>query len=194
MNKLKTVGISSLLLGLVTFGPTAFAQDAGWYAGVTFGQSKTKGFCSDVRALVGAGSCDDSDTGWKIFGGYQINKFFGVELGYVTLGEAKFTRTGAGVPTTASIEPTGFQLAAVGTWPITDRFAAFGKVGFFSGDPDLKCSGALLCASESGTELAFGAGVKWDFTRNVAVRGEWERFNLDDFDVDLLSVSVVYKF
>ena len=181
MNKLKTIVLTSLVLGLTAFGPTALAQDVGFYAGASFGQSKIEG---------------ETDTGWKIFGGYQINKSFGAEFGYVNLGKVK--ESGA-LPIfgafTATIDAKAWQLVGVGTLPIDDRFSVFGKLGFARWDADLKCTGFLAgCGDDSGTDLTFGVGVKYNLTRNLAVRGEWENFDLGDADADLLLITIVYKF
>ena len=183
MNKLKTIVLTSLFLGLlIVFGPTALAQDVGFYGGASFGQSKIEG---------------ETDTGWKIFGGYQINKSFGVELGYVNIGKVK--ESAAFPPPfgafTVSIDAKAWQLVAVGTLPINDRFGVFGKLGFARWDADLKCTGFLAgCDDDSGTDLTFGVGVKYNLTPNLAVRGEWESFDLGDADADLLLITVVYKF
>ena len=65
------IALSSLAAG----APAALAQDAGFYAGIGFGQSKVKDFCEGV-----VGTCDDKDTAWKILGGYQFNKYLGAEI------------------------------------------------------------------------------------------------------------------
>lgn len=39
-----------------------------------------------------------------------------------------------------------------------------------------------------------GHESKFSFTRNVAVRGEWERFRIPHNHIDLLSASAVFSF
>jgi OOP family OmpA-OmpF porin len=52
-----------------------------------------------TSGLVGAGfatisiSDDDTDTGYKIFGGYKLSKNFAIEGGYFDLGRFGFTAT-----------------------------------------------------------------------------------------------------
>jgi opacity protein-like surface antigen len=53
--------------------------------------------------------------------------------------------------------------------------------------------GAPFSEKADGTDLSFGLGVSYSFTRNLSVRAEWERFDVDA-DVDLLSVGLVYRF
>jgi hypothetical protein len=49
-------------------------------------------------------------------------------------------------------------------------------------------------AKTDGTDISFGLGVNYNFTRNLGVRAEWERFKLDDADADLISVGIVWRF
>ena len=89
---LTLAGIGSLLAGSV------LAQDAGYfYGGLSVGTSRAKLDESQVAAgQMPAGvisapgiAIDDRETGFKVFGGYQINRFIGLETGYFSL--VKFT-------------------------------------------------------------------------------------------------------
>ncbi len=195
---LKKTTIAALVAasGLVA-SSAAMAQgkpaDTGWYAGLSIGQSSASDACNGVS---GPGvSCDDKDTAFKIFGGYQINRNFGVELGYADLGEV--SASGGGV--TASIETTAFELVGVGSYPINNQFSVYGKLGFYRADSKGR-SNVGVSADETNTDLTLGVGVQYNFTRNLGVRGEWQRYSsvgggdIGDSDVDVLSVGVVYKF
>ncbi|HXJ53238.1 MAG TPA: outer membrane beta-barrel protein [Burkholderiales bacterium] len=171
----------------------AKAADQGFYAGVSIGQSSSSDACTGVS---GPGvSCDDKDTAFKIFGGYQINRNFGVELGYTDLG--KVEAHGGGV--TASVESTAFELVGVGKFPINNQFSVYGKLGFYRADSKGR-SNVGVSADETNTDLTYGLGVQYNFTGNLGVRGEWQRYSsvgggdIGDSDVDVLSVGVVYKF
>jgi len=167
--------------------------DTGWYAGVSLGQSSASDGCNGVS---GAGvSCEDTDTAFKIFGGYKVNRNFGVELGYTDLG--KVSASGGGV--TASIETTALELVGVGSYPINNQFSIYGKLGFYRAATKLK-SNVGVSADENNTDLTYGLGVQYNFTGNLGVRGEWQRYSsvgggdIGDSDVDVLSVGLVYKF
>ena len=54
--------------------------------------------------------------------------------------------------------------------------------------------GVPFSAKTDGTDISFGLGVNYNFTRNLGVRAEWERFKLDDADADLISVGIVWRF
>ncbi|MCZ7599083.1 MAG: hypothetical protein M5U09_17195 [Gammaproteobacteria bacterium] len=64
----------------------------GGYIGPAIGQSKhhdAEDICTSVAGLPGV-SCeaDDTDTAGALFGGYEFNRYFGVEIGYHDFGEA----------------------------------------------------------------------------------------------------------
>ena len=92
-------------LGLVALAaiasPFAMASDAGWYGGVSVGQSRAEIADARITAeLLGGGltvvppiADDDRDTGYKLFGGYKFNRNFAVEGGYFNLGKFGFTTT-----------------------------------------------------------------------------------------------------
>jgi OOP family OmpA-OmpF porin len=173
-----------------TFAGPAAAQDMGFYAGAAFGQAETDGVCDIAAGFVGV-SCDEKDTAWKIFGGYQVNRNFSVELGYANFGEATVTGPGG----TATIEGNAFDLVAVGSLPLADRFSVYGKLGLYRADFEVSNTlGFSEDASETG--LTFGVGLRFDITRNLAARLEWQRYQEvgDDLDVSMMSLGVLFKF
>ncbi|MEA3196672.1 MAG: OmpA-OmpF porin, family, partial [Gammaproteobacteria bacterium] len=99
MKIVRALGMMPILAVLgVTSSPTAFADDAGWYAGFNGGQSRAK--IADGRiadGLLGDGftttsiSNEDHHLGFKLFGGYEFNRYFALEGGYFDLGRFGFT-------------------------------------------------------------------------------------------------------
>lgn len=77
-----------LMMGAVLGQGVAYAEGPAWYAGLGAGQSMGNTDASDVDALWAAegltttSSVDDTDTAWKIFGGYRLNTNFGIEATY----------------------------------------------------------------------------------------------------------------
>jgi OOP family OmpA-OmpF porin len=117
---------TSGLLGLVAFAliasAPASAQDPGWYLGAGIGRSRAKiDDAQIISGLEGAGiattGIDDQnrDTGWKVFTGYQFNRYFALEGGYFDLGRFGFNAT-TRPPGTLNGEITlrGLNLDAVG--------------------------------------------------------------------------------
>lgn len=159
----------------------AAAHAEGLVVGGSIGTSRYKG--DDVGGL----STDRSDTGGKIYGGYQFNPNFSLETGYATLG--KF-QSAAG-----EAKGTGVFVDAVGTLPLSNNFSLLGRVGAFNG----KFENAFAGTTDKGTNVKVGAGVQYDFSPNLGLRGEWERYRFDatggtKANADLYSVGLNYKF
>lgn len=186
---MKKSSIAILLAGLLS--APAFA-DRGFYVGASAGRSDFGVGAGDLGLTTG--SADDSDTAYKIFGGYNFNKNIGVELAYVDLGEVSFNGTVGATPVNGKIDTQGFNISAVFTAPINDRFSIFGKVGAFAWDADFAASSAAVRATASGssTDFSAGLGAAYNFNKNLSVRTEYEYF--DDVDANLWTVGLAYKF
>jgi OmpA-OmpF porin, OOP family len=170
------------------------AQAGGLYLGGALGQSKFKEWCDTggVTTLRLA-NCEDTDTSWKILGGYRFNRYLAAEATYIDWGEVTATVLGGAQPVDVAADQRSYGLAAVGTIPLGERLELFGKAGFLQTDQDtrrLRPNPSTVSRDE--TELHYGLGVKYAFTRNWALRGEWE--NTDKLKVELLSIGVEYRF
>lgn len=204
-------------LGLVALAalasPLAMAQDTGWYGGASVGQSRAT--IDDARITRGLQSGgftsstiadDDRSTGYKIFGGYQLNKNFAVEGGYFDLG--KFGYRATTVPTgtlNGSMKVRGLNLDLVGTLPVTEKFSVFGRVGvnYAQTRDSFSGTGAVNVTNpnprKNDTNYKAGLGLQYAFTDSLAMRLEAERYRINDAvgnkgDVDLYSVGLVYRF
>jgi OOP family OmpA-OmpF porin len=108
--------------------------------------------------------------------------------------------SGAGGGNSFSTEATAFELVAVGMMPLADKFSVYGKIGMYRGDVDTSGTGIFGSASESNTDLTFAVGVRYDFTRNLGVRAEWQKYqdvgggDIGESDVDVLSIGAIWKF
>src|ERR1700733_2678382 len=96
----RAIGMMATLATVaVTLSPTAFADDdAGWYAGFNAGESRATIDDGRITAgLLGDGftttsiSDDNSHFGFKVFGGYEFNRYLALEGGYFNLGQFGFT-------------------------------------------------------------------------------------------------------
>lgn len=213
---MKRIAAASLVI-LSTFAGAALAQqpERGWYAGISAGQS-TGDIDSSVLPVTGATqstvSSDDTDTGFKIYGGYRFMRHLAVEVGYADLGSFTATRT-VTAPQSGSIrgefKVAGIFGQAVGIIPLGERFSVFGTAGLYVNEVKTSASttGNVVLisgpsASKSEANLKLGVGAGFDFTDRIGVRVEWERFfELGDtstvgaqMDVDLVTIGVVFRF
>ena len=167
----------------------ASAVHAQWYVGGALGHSEFNDGNGTLQA--GAGS-DQSDTGYKLYGGYTLNRNMAVEAGYVQHG--KFTLTNAGTP--FGIKSHGWFIDGVGLMPVNNAWTLRGKVGLIHGRS--KTFGLPPNYSDSGNDWRFGAGVAYALNPKMQVVAEWERSRYrawnDKASVDLLSIGMTYGF
>jgi OOP family OmpA-OmpF porin len=184
--------------GLLAFAAlaSAFAQasEPGWYIGGNVGQSQAtfdteeiSGALSDQGFTVTSHSEDERDTGYKLFGGYQFNRYFALEGGYFDLGDFDFNAdTMPQGNLHGSIEFNGLNFDVVGILPITEKFSALGRIGanYAKADASVNGTGAVSTldpnSSEHATNVKVGVGLEYAFTKSVAMRVEAERYRLDD--------------
>jgi len=169
---------------------------AGPYIGAAAGQAKARDACS---GFAGVGiTCDDKDTSWRLFGGYQLNRNFSAEVGYTDLGSSKANSPGG----SAAFDAHAWELSGIGAIPIAGGLSAYGKLGVYYGKVEGSGNvGALSAsASDTNTGLTFGAGAQYDFTKNLGLRAEWQRYkdmggdNVGKGDIDNMMVGVLFRF
>ena len=196
MNIKQAIALTGLVAATAGISPLAFAQDRGWYIGASGGQSDINDFCSNPVA-VGT-SCDDTGSAWSVFGGYQFNKYLGVELGYTDISENKASDS----VSTVTWKVKGTELLGVGAIPVNQYFEVYGKVGVFFWDLNDSCTGACTFSSQSetGADLTYGIGVQFNFSKNVAARAQYQRYKdvgneatTGKSDINILSLGIVFK-
>lgn len=173
-----------LALALVMFGTVSAALAGEAFVGAAVGKT---GFEVSDQGV----SFDESDDSYKIYGGFRFLKFFGVEGSYVDFGSPTDTIAGDEV----TIDATAWDAFAVGILPL-GFFEIFGKVGMVAWDADVKISGTGNDTdSDSGTDPAYGVGIAFKLGKLLAIRAEYERFDIEDTDqVDMASVGLDFRF
>ena len=174
----------------------------GPYAGALVGRSEAKSGCIGVVS-GGNRACDNTDLAFGFFGGWQLHRNFGAEIGYTYLGKLKANSTGPASSSSQSTEASVVDAAAVGFLPLSDILpigrgvSAFARLGGY---------GASLTASERGigdhsnVGLAYGAGLQLDLGAKVGLRALWQRYKNVGGDqylkqnYDVLGLSAFYRF
>jgi OOP family OmpA-OmpF porin len=187
----KRLGLSVFAALGLTAGMAAHADvQPGFYMGAGFGTTK-------VGDDAFGSSVDDSDTGFKVFGGYDFNQNFAVEVSYFDLGEASgsFEDIDFGrIDFDAGI--SGFSASAVGTLPVSDMFSVFAKLGFASYDVDAHVTVAGFgsgSGSTSESDMVYGVGGALGFGQ-FGLRLEYEAINVDNGDANMISLSGMFRF
>ncbi|RST47792.1 OmpA family protein [Variovorax sp. MHTC-1] len=191
---------------------TALGQEGGYYyGGLSVGQSHSRIDDERITAgLLGAGlsttsmSLDEHDAAFKLFGGYQFNRYLALEGGYFNLGKFGYMATTSPAGTLhGKIKLQGLNLDVVGTLPLSERFSAIGRVGVqvanardsFSGTGTVQVLNPS--PSKRDTNYKFGVGLQYEFSPSFLVRGEVERYRINDAvgnkgDINLFSVTLVF--
>ena len=172
LQKIKALLICLSVTSLTVPAAAIAGADSGFYIGAGAGDASIK-----------EGTFDESDSAYKILAGYNIGFIpfvdFAVEGSYVDFGNPGTS--------TNNVEVTGldaFGLVGLNFGP----FGVFAKAGAINWD--LKSNSGF---SDSGTDPAYGIGAKFSFL-SFAVRAEYEVFEFDKADSDMVSVSAVFTF
>jgi OmpA-OmpF porin, OOP family len=191
----------------------ALADDSGWYVGANAGYSRANIDNTRIAdGLLSAGFAttsindDEGHFGYKLFGGYEFNRYFALEGGYFDLGRFGFTAdTLPPGALSGDMKVQGVNLDAVGILPFTEKFAALGRVGLnyaytkdaFAGSGSVDVLDPER--SQHAANYKFGVGLQYKFTEFLAMRAEAERYRVDDAvgnkgDIDLYTIGLVYRF
>ncbi|WP_415905643.1 porin family protein [Neptuniibacter sp. QD48_55] len=176
----KTLLATALISGI--FSQAAMA-DSNFYLGGGVGKTSV-----DYVEVTGATVTDDSDTSWKIFGGYNFNKNFAVEFAYQDLGENSADVLNVPV----KIEGDAYSVALLGKLPVGEKAEFFAKLGYAHIDADADINN-LASVSEDDSDVLYGLGANYSVTEKVDLRLEWERMDFED-EVDTVSLGVIYNF
>lgn len=160
----------------------ALAADNGFYLGASVGQANLK--IDDLtNGTFANDDFDADDTAFKLIAGIRPLDWFGVEAAYVNFGEPEDTVLGQKL----KADGDGISAFAVGflaTGPV-DLFAKAGLISW-----DSKISGSF---DDDGTDLAYGAGAQFRVL-GLSIRAEYEKFDISDVDLDMISIGVTYTF
>ena len=171
-----------------------------------------------ITESFGAFECqsDSTDVGYGLNVAYNFNDTWGVELGYVDLGE--FTRdvSTPGVdfgpfPIDSTVDASAFYLAATGSYYYNKKWSVTGRVGIYRLELDLSsefvASQATLnigdgstisfiqesgVSSASASDEDFYYGISWNYDFSAPIQFQ---LRYDNFDVvDVFSFGVQYRF
>lgn len=179
---------------LATAAAAAGAHAEG-YAGIAVGQSNVRLDCS------GTITCDTTDTAFKVFGGYMVLPFVGMEAAYFRQGKAKLTAVDTLLGSVnGTFKGDGYGAYAVGRLPL-DTAHVYGKLGVVSAKIWLDATSSAFGSAGSAerhTNAAWALGAAYDFDRSWSGRMEYERVRVKFMDeklkVHLVTLDALYRF
>ncbi len=234
MNKFAALGAISMLFAGVSTG--AGAQDPSlkpedvisqWHIGLGIARNNAS-ISQESIDSVGAAAAPavlgftvvekrDVTTGLKLVVGYNVNRFFAVEVGAASFGKFSVEHDYRVGLSSVGFLKTDYKMEAlfadaVGILPLGAGWSVLGRGGVSIGRTVVSFDGFPITLIASGDDrrktkirAKFGLGAIYEFTPRVSVRGEWERYQLPDpvstllgsnklVKIDSLTASVVYRF
>jgi OOP family OmpA-OmpF porin len=182
--------------------PVALAQgpatDQGWYLG------------GGIRPPAPAN--EDTDIGYRNFGGYRFSRNWGVEVGYSDLGRGQgAAESGAHLQEKYGYQTSAWTLAGTGVLPIGEAFSLQGRLGWSMASPDATLSAPGLGAGAQGqgigsalpryrSTVLWGFGGQYDYSSWLGLRVDYNNFgriegeNGNGTRSDLWSINAVVRF
>ena len=175
---------------LVAFALPAAAGAVEIYAGFGLGGKVAEGGLAEPVANLGPRAEDDSV---KIYLGAGLGRYLGVEATYYDFGARSCCVGLADAGYDASLD--GYSLTAIGRLP-REHFELFAKAGVLAWDESgtgISLAGPFPVAAD-GEDLIVGAGVSLRLLEQLAVRAEWERYELGGDSADAVWLAAEIRF
>lgn len=148
---------------------------------------------------------DLSRSGWSPYIGYQMDKSFAIELGYIDLGKVTTTINGSAAnvnaylntasavhPTTASGWTFNFLLRK-GVYEGVDALFKFGVL-LWKADYTLASDTASKTFTDSGMDSNFGIGLEMKIKPHLPMRLGWSSYRFAGADVNAWELGIGYRF
>lgn len=196
---MKKTAIALALAGMAFAASTQAApQEGTWYTGAKLGWSnyfsteKNQDFFGSDNVLSRSTHFSKNSLGGGVFGGYQVNPWFAVEMGYDYLNKLKAND--------GDLRTQGIQLSGKLSYPVMQDLDLYTRLGAMGYRADLR--GYVTNKHESGVRALAAVGAEYAFNDNWAGRLEYQYTNSlgnsnqvgASADNGLLSFGVSYRF
>jgi len=181
------------LLGLVSLSAQAGEVVPGLRVGAALSFGEFQG--TDVPdPALGNKFIDDNAIGFKLYGQYQFNKWFGVEGAYHYSGDFEDTSKSEALPGKLKLSLSGFSAQGLVYVPMpSDDVRAYVKAGYYDFGDELSLGNtSLSTSSERG--LVFGAGASIDVSEHLGIRADLDWFDANAGDLFAVNLGVEYHF
>lgn len=184
------------LVGVFGLSATAAADPAfflgggvGLYNIKIDGSSYTPPAETTAEANLG-GNFEDSAAVWRFFGGYQFNKYLGLQADYVWYGDTQDQ-----IPQNSSynvkVNGDAWEAAVRLSYPFGEHFEVFSRVGWNWYNVDAKAQ-YVKGQSDSNDDLLYSGGMAFKFTPALSMSAEYEVIDVSGGDLNTATLSFVY--
>lgn len=152
---------------------------------------------------------EKENVGFRLFYGYQFNRFMAVEGGIDYYGKSDFSlyteaTDGQNVVTktnvhTGSFSSIGLDVRLVGTYPITNNLYLKASVGALAWDSDheyvTKEQNNFIAneESESGVSVVTGLSLAYGIRKFAAISLDYEKTEIREIETSNLGISVTFR-
>lgn len=127
---------------------------------------------------------DDNQVAYKALVAYRLNEVVSLETQYVDFGTARGGNN--------QVKARGVTAGGVFEAPLSRHWHPYAKAQVLFWDADGSFSG--VNRSDTGTDFAYGLGLRALLGHHFDVRGEYERFEFQDNNVNTISAILQFKF
>ncbi|MEM7220607.1 MAG: porin family protein [Pseudomonadota bacterium] len=168
-----------LAAGALALGNAAHAENFGPYIGGGAGV-----YTLDIDDL----DFDDNAAVARVFAGYRLSDYLAIEGDYQKLFESNGD--------TLELEGDAWTVAARLILPLNDAIDLYAKAGytFYEFDASANIPGVDLTTSGDDEDWIYGAGVDFHLGDNLSLRGEWNRVDINNTDLNLVTAGLVFRF
>jgi len=165
---------------------SAFAQT---YVGGAIGQGHVNLDCA------GLSNCDNSDTGYKIFGGYKFTPNVAGEVTYFNFGKAKASAGGVD----ATVKGTGVGLGVAFLGDFAPQWSGVARLGVASNRVKVDTNPtSSVVGSESSTNAYLGFGIGYEISKGLQLTGALDfsraKYQGSSGNIRLATVGLTYGF
>lgn len=179
-----------LVMMLVSLPAAAIAasDDRSLYFGLGVGEA-------NVDLDVDLGVRDDTSDAWRVYGGYELNRYLGVELGYLKMDDLEGQTPSIEGPVRTRFDLDGWTLGGVGQWAFAPRWVAQAHLGLLFWDADARIDSPLGVEriGDTGTDPYYGLSLGRELGRSWQLLGQWTRYETDGSDFDFVNLAVTWR-
>ncbi|AFU98346.2 outer membrane beta-barrel protein [Simiduia agarivorans] len=171
------------LVAALMAAPVWAGNETGLYLGGSVGSAQLTYDSADAYI-------DDSDGGYKVFGGYNFGLVpavdLGIEVSYTDFGD-HHGNTFAGDGRFSNTAWQGHLVGGLNLGPV----GLFAKAGVANWET--RFSNDLFTGKDDGSDPSYGIGAKFQIDA-LQLRAEYERLTMDDADLDFYSIGAALTF
>jgi OOP family OmpA-OmpF porin len=119
---------------------------------------------------------DTKDVTYQAGLGYRFNQYWAVEVGAADMGDYSIDQVdSAFFAVEGRYTVKGFKTAVVGSYPLTERFSVYGKLGIAATKAEFEATNGFV-GEEKRNSLLAGFGVQYMIWQHLGVRAEFENW------------------